>query len=250
MIMHRRELKVSWSKAHPAEDWLVVESWLKAGVPYVSVDAETVHHYPSELGDCSLVSFPPPEVLASTRTRLDVQDVMSAYCPGLAGKVQPGEVTPSRVSGLVISVSGIQFVEKPAELEALAFWGLESYSPSLAALVPVHAPVLRSAFSALPGVDLILPSGGDAEVIPPVMQAVAVTMVDCLPWPGTDDQPVHIQVELTVPGMNVGELFCVKRSPGETGNEKLVSVVDQSMLTVRKQNVQHVTSVMCCHEEV
>jgi hypothetical protein len=67
MLMHRRELldTASWGPAHPAEDWELVLSWLKAGVKYASVDALTVHYHPSVPVDPEknvLVTFSPPEL--------------------------------------------------------------------------------------------------------------------------------------------------------------------------------------------
>ncbi len=67
MIMHRRRVLdiASWEAAHPAEDWLLVQAWLEVGVPYVSADAVTVHHCPSDLPDrVLLASNPPPELKA------------------------------------------------------------------------------------------------------------------------------------------------------------------------------------------
>lgn len=46
MLMHRASLKASWQSS-PAEDWDLVEGWLRAGADYVSVGEETVRHYPA-----------------------------------------------------------------------------------------------------------------------------------------------------------------------------------------------------------
>ena len=49
MIMHRREILQygTWGPPSRLEDWELVEKWLKAGVPYVNVDAETADVWPS-----------------------------------------------------------------------------------------------------------------------------------------------------------------------------------------------------------
>lgn len=49
MIMHRRGILAhgTWEPPSRVEDWEVVEKWLKAGVPYVNVDAETADVWPS-----------------------------------------------------------------------------------------------------------------------------------------------------------------------------------------------------------
>jgi hypothetical protein len=65
MLVHRRELTrvATWGPAHPAEDWQLVQAWLAAGIAYASVDAVTVHHYPSQPLDLTRgvpVSFTPP----------------------------------------------------------------------------------------------------------------------------------------------------------------------------------------------
>jgi glycosyltransferase involved in cell wall biosynthesis len=49
MIMHRREVggqPVEWGSG-PYEDWELVWSWIRAGVPYVRVDADTCDAWPS-----------------------------------------------------------------------------------------------------------------------------------------------------------------------------------------------------------
>lgn len=67
MLMHRRWVlkTATWEQAHPAEDWLLVQSWLEAGIPYTSAGEVTVHHYPSvplDPAECVLATGPPPEV--------------------------------------------------------------------------------------------------------------------------------------------------------------------------------------------
>lgn len=49
MIMHRRQILElgTWGEPSFTEDWDLVWKWLQAGVPYVSVDAETADVYPS-----------------------------------------------------------------------------------------------------------------------------------------------------------------------------------------------------------
>lgn len=49
MIMHRREILEhgTWGPPSRLEDWELVEKWLKAGIPYVNVDAETADVWPS-----------------------------------------------------------------------------------------------------------------------------------------------------------------------------------------------------------
>jgi len=49
MIVHRREILEhgAWGPPSRLEDWELVEKWLKAGVPYVNVNAETADVWPS-----------------------------------------------------------------------------------------------------------------------------------------------------------------------------------------------------------
>jgi len=60
MVMHRRKLLdvATWEGPNPAEDWVLFEKWLLAGTEYESVDAETVHYYPSDLSGVP-VTFKP-----------------------------------------------------------------------------------------------------------------------------------------------------------------------------------------------
>lgn len=65
MLMHRRGVAdtATWGSAHPAEDWLLVQAWLAAGIPYVSVPEVTVHYHPSIPMDpkqCVPALFVPP----------------------------------------------------------------------------------------------------------------------------------------------------------------------------------------------
>jgi glycosyltransferase involved in cell wall biosynthesis len=49
MLMHRRGLLgvATWGPPSQLEDWELVERWLKAGVPYCNVDADTADVWPS-----------------------------------------------------------------------------------------------------------------------------------------------------------------------------------------------------------
>jgi glycosyltransferase involved in cell wall biosynthesis len=48
MIMHRSSLPAAWPDGTNAPDWETVRQWLDAGAGYLSVDAVTHRHYPSE----------------------------------------------------------------------------------------------------------------------------------------------------------------------------------------------------------
>lgn len=62
MLMHRASVPATWA-THPAEDWKLVESWLRDRVAYTSTGVETVVHNPSVPYDPNKFTYiadPPP----------------------------------------------------------------------------------------------------------------------------------------------------------------------------------------------
>jgi len=62
-MLHRRDIlaTATWQDESGAPDWDLVRRWAQAGIPYISVDAETVDYYPNQedFSNAVPVSFRP-----------------------------------------------------------------------------------------------------------------------------------------------------------------------------------------------
>lgn len=144
------------------------------------------------------------------------------------GSVGTRELPEQRPGGLVVGQSGGRGVLEVAQVDADALQ-LDAGVVLFALLVPTDAfqPGVRVALH--PAVLVVLVRAGQAQVLPAVVERVAVDVIDQLAGRGLQDDAVHVQQgELAVAiGEETHGVAFLRHEPGVLGEAGVVGGVDE-----------------------